>query len=39
MKYCNKCGTELDDDAQICTGCGCLAPKKSAPKGNKINLK
>ena len=30
MKYCNKCGRELDDEAVICPGCGCLAPKKQA---------
>jgi len=24
VKYCTKCGTELDDDAVVCVGCGCL---------------
>lgn len=23
MKYCEKCGKELSDDAAICMGCGC----------------
>ncbi len=23
MKFCQKCGKELMDDAVICTGCGC----------------
>jgi hypothetical protein len=23
MKYCNKCGKELFDEAVICPGCGC----------------
>lgn len=23
MKFCDKCGTELHDDAVVCTGCGC----------------
>lgn len=34
MKYCNKCGRELDDEAVICPGCGCLAPKKPTTKGS-----
>lgn len=25
MKYCTKCGKQLDDNVRICTGCGCLA--------------
>ena len=25
MKYCAKCGTELLDEAVICTKCGCMA--------------
>lgn len=28
MKYCSKCGTELKDDAVVCFGCGCRAPRK-----------
>lgn len=23
MKYCSKCGNQVNDDAVICTGCGC----------------
>lgn len=23
MKYCSKCGNQINDDAVICTGCGC----------------
>ena len=23
MKYCEKCGTQVNDDAVVCTGCGC----------------
>ena len=23
MKYCSKCGTQLVDEAVVCTGCGC----------------
>ena len=27
MKYCQKCGKELVDEAIVCTGCGCsVAP-------------
>ena len=26
MKFCQKCGKELHDDAVICTGCGCAVP-------------
>lgn len=32
MKYCTKCGTELVDDAVICTACGrMLQPFPTAP--------
>ena len=24
MKFCTKCGKELNDESAICTGCGCL---------------
>lgn len=24
MKYCSKCGTQLEDDAVVCVGCGRL---------------
>ena len=23
MKYCSKCGNQVNDDAVICVGCGC----------------
>lgn len=23
MKYCQKCGKEIVDEAVVCTGCGC----------------
>lgn len=30
MKFCQKCGKELFDEAVICTGCGCsCAPQQS----------
>ena len=29
MKYCNKCGHELNDEAVVCTACGCAQPGKS----------
>lgn len=35
MKYCSKCGAELDDDAVVCTKCGCQAQaeiNKQEPK-------
>lgn len=33
MKFCQKCGKELDDGAVICTGCGCAV--KSVEKTEK----
>ena len=30
MKYCTRCGTQLVDEAVICTGCGCaVTPTQS----------
>ena len=29
MKYCNKYGHELNDEAVVCTSCGCAQPGKS----------
>lgn len=26
MKYCTKCGKELNDEAVVCTNCGCSVP-------------
>lgn len=31
MKYCEKCGKELFDEAVVCPGCGCSAAKPAAP--------
>lgn len=48
MKYCQHCGKELADEAQICMGCGCPsvasrqqitpAPPKKKPSKKKILL-
>lgn len=32
MKYCQKCGKEILDEAVICPGCGCEAAKQNSPK-------
>ena len=33
MKFCEKCGHQLLDEAVICTNCGCMVrPPQSAPK-------
>ena len=29
MKYCTKCGKELEDDARFCPGCGCAVGEYS----------
>lgn len=29
MKYCSKCGKEINDDAVICTNCGCRVDDKA----------
>ncbi len=29
MKYCSKCGKEINDDAVICTNCGCRVDNKA----------
>ena len=31
MKFCTKCGTELLDEAVICTKCGCMVEGAKAP--------
>ena len=40
MKYCTKCGQELDDNAQFCTKCGCsvdgVVNAKADSKTNEI---
>lgn len=39
MKYCIKCGTELDDDAIVCIGCGCLVGQPDVKeKEEQINV-
>ena len=30
MKFCQKCGKELHDDAVVCIGCGCAVPSSQA---------
>ncbi|MBQ7387545.1 MAG: hypothetical protein IJW03_05225 [Clostridia bacterium] len=30
MKYCNKCGNELFDEAVVCPKCGCATEQKKA---------
>ncbi len=34
MKFCSKCGKELDDAAVVCIGCGCAVPADNAPAAN-----
>ncbi|MBR6940534.1 MAG: zinc ribbon domain-containing protein [Clostridia bacterium] len=31
MKYCEKCGKEIDDNAVICPGCGASATVNASP--------
>lgn len=34
MKYCTHCGSEVHEEAEICTACGCsMEEKKDAPVG------
>lgn len=30
--YCSTCGKEINDDAVVCVGCGCLVQKASQSK-------
>ncbi|MGN0173833.1 MAG: hypothetical protein ACI39F_05270 [Acutalibacteraceae bacterium] len=30
MKFCEKCGKELNDQAVVCPGCGCAVQKKES---------
>ncbi len=39
MQYCNHCGKELIDDAEVCTGCGCRVVKQSTKKEKLIKGK
>lgn len=32
MKYCEKCGNQLMDEAVMCPKCGCTAGKSEAQK-------
>lgn len=35
MKFCEKCGKEIADEAVVCPGCGCaIAPVKKGKGGN-----
>ena len=36
MKFCSKCGAQIEDDAVICVKCGCaVAPEKKLSKDEK----
>ncbi len=35
MKYCNKCGKEINDEAVVCVGCGCAVNESKALKDNR----
>jgi len=37
MKYCEKCGSEIIDDAVICTNCGCPT-KENKKEGKAIGI-
>ena len=37
MKYCTKCGKELLDESEICTGCGCFTGTLIQSTQNKQN--
>ena len=38
MKYCQKCGKEIAEEAVICPGCGCAIEQKNAENGGKDGL-
>lgn len=38
MKYCAHCGTQLIDEAIVCTNCGCAVQTATA-KNETLNLK
>ena len=39
MKYCQKCGKELADEAVVCVGCGCpVEAPKAAPATKSVNF-
>ena len=31
MKYCSKCGKEVEENATYCLGCGCAVNEEAAP--------
>lgn len=35
MKYCTKCGTQLVDEAIVCTGCGCAVEVENTTENTK----
>lgn len=43
MKYCEKCGKELSDDAALCMGCGCptgyVEPQIQVKEKKKFGIK
>ena len=34
MKYCTKCGAEIEDDAVVCVHCGCATNDQKAKSSN-----
>lgn len=36
MKYCQKCGKELYDEAVVCPGCGCSAETRTGSKSHSV---
>ncbi len=38
MKFCQKCGKEIAEEAVICPGCGCAVEQKKAENGGNDGL-
>ena len=38
MKFCQKCGKEIADEAVICPGCGCAVSNEKSEKGGNDGL-
>ena len=38
MKFCQKCGKEIVDEAVICPGCGCSVSNEKREKGGNDGL-
>lgn len=38
MKFCQKCGKEIADEAIICPGCGCAIGEEKKEKGGNDGL-